>query len=76
MNKSAVRRLTIFIGKFAGKITTYMYRVNIENLNLFFGFLMLVFLLWSSLDPEILNLCDELESLGGGINTRIEPIQA
>lgn len=29
-----------------------------------------------SLDPEILELCDELESLGGGIQTRIEPIQA
>jgi len=30
----------------------------------------------ASLDPEILDLCDELESLGGGINTRIEPIKA
>ena len=29
-----------------------------------------------SLDPEILELCDELESLGGGIKTRIEAIQA
>jgi hypothetical protein len=29
-----------------------------------------------SLDPEILELCDELESLGGGIKTRIETIQA
>lgn len=28
------------------------------------------------LDSELLELCDELESLGGGINTRIEPIRA
>ena len=28
-----------------------------------------------SLDPEIISLCDELESLGGGILTRIEPVK-
>lgn len=29
----------------------------------------------AALDPEILELCHELESLGGGIKTRLEPIQ-
>jgi hypothetical protein len=28
-----------------------------------------------SFDPEIISLCDELEELGGGINTRYEPIR-
>ena len=28
-----------------------------------------------SLDKDILNLCEELEELGGGISTKIEPIQ-
>ena len=27
-----------------------------------------------SLDKDILNLCEELEELGGGISTKIEPI--
>lgn len=30
----------------------------------------------AQLDPEILELCQELEELGGGIKTRIQPIQA
>ena len=29
----------------------------------------------SALDPEIMTLCDELESLGGGIKTRLKPIR-
>lgn len=29
----------------------------------------------ASMDPSIIDLCQELESLGGGIKTRIEPIQ-
>ena len=29
---------------------------------------------FAQLDPEILELCQELEELGGGIKTRIQPI--
>ena len=29
-----------------------------------------------SLDKDILDLCDELESLGGGISTKLDPIQS
>ena len=29
----------------------------------------------ASLDPSLLDLCDELESLGGGIKTKIESIK-